>query len=69
MATHRWFGGTPLDVGLLLHDMEEELYLGRLKKRKPIPPEVWEFLEAVHSDRLDENPLWKECARKHAPNG
>ena len=63
--THRWFGGTPSDVGLLLHDMEEELYWSRLKKREPIPLDVWEFLEAVHSDRLDENPLWKEYARKH----
>ena len=38
--THRWFGGTPSDVGLLLHDMEDKLYWNRLKKREPIPPEV-----------------------------
>ena len=63
--THRWFGGTPPDVGLLLHYMEEELYWSRLKKKEPIPPDVWEFLEAAHSDRLDENPLWQEYARKH----
>ena len=63
--TQRRFGGLPSDVGLLLHDMEEELYWSRLKKREPIPSDVWEFLEAAHSDRLDENPLWQEYARKH----
>ena len=63
--TQRGFGGLPSDVGLLLHDMEEELYWSRLKKREPIPPDVWEFLEATHLDRLDENPLWQEYARKH----
>ena len=62
--THRWFGGLPSNVGLLLHDMEDELYWNRLKKREPIPPEVWEFLESAHSDKLDENPLWQEYARR-----
>ena len=63
--TQRGFGGLPSNVGLLLHDMEDELYWSRLKKREPIPPEVWEFLEAAHSDKLDENLLWQKYARKH----
>ena len=58
-------GGYPCPNGMLLSDMEEELYWNRLKKREPIPPKVWKLLESAQSGRLNENPLWQEYARKH----
>ena len=62
--THRGFGVYPAEEGMLLHDMEEELYWGRLKKGEPIPPEVWKLLEDACLEFLEKNLFWLGRTRK-----
>ena len=62
--TYRGFGGYVLNKVVFLNKMEKELYWNRLKKREPIPPEVWKFLEDARSGRFENNPLWLEHARE-----
>ena len=43
--TSRTIAGYPAPGAMEQQDEEEKLYWSRIKKGKPIPPEVWKFLE------------------------
>lgn len=60
----RGFGGMPVHGAMELQDAEKKLYWDRLKRREPIPPDVWKFLEDARRFCFDStNPIWKKEVR------
>ncbi len=62
--TARGFGGYPVHGAVEMQEAEKRLYWDLLKRREPIPPEVWRFLEETRRFRFDPaNPVWKKEVR------